>query len=983
MLLVLGLLSFLSLSAQEATVRGTVTDTTGETVIGANVRIKGTDNGTITDFNGNYTLADVNTQSAVLVFSFIGYQPLEVPVSGRTTVNVVLKDDTQTLDEVIVIGYGQVRRGDATGSLTSLKADPSVRGLAPNAQDMMIGKIAGVNITTGGGSPTAGATIRIRGGSSLTASNDPLIIVDGVPLDNSGIGGVGNILSTINPTDIETFTVLKDASATAIYGSRASNGVILITTRKGTRGKVTVNYDANVSFSTRTKKIDVLNTDEFRAFMTENYKGADNESAMHALMGDADTDWQSEIFRTTVNTEHNLSVYGSTGHLPYRVSLGYTKLDGILKTSHMERYTGSVNLSPSLLQDHLKLNLNGKLMHIRSRFANTGAISTAAMFDPTQPVYDENSPYGGYFTWTDPDGTPSSLAPANPLALLEQTDDRSKATNFIGNAQFDYKVHFLPDLRLNLNMGIDYSKSDGGKYIPEYAAFEFNAGGYDGNWEQTRRNMLLEFYAQYVKDLDFLDSRLDIMGGYSWQHYHRKGSNKDYRISKLDDEGNPQVITIGDYVNNNYLVSFFGRLNYSIADKYLFTFTLRNDGSSRFSSDNRWGLFPAAAFAWRASNEGFLSEAKALSDLKLRLGWGITGQQDINQGDYPYLGSYQYAVGEQTHQMLGYNPDGTPNWVSVIRPLAYNPDIKWEETTTYNLGIDYGFLANRISGSVDLYYRKTKDLINAATKTAAGTNFNQYVVANIGSLENRGAEVAINAIPVLTKEWQWEIGTNFSYNKNKILKLSFGDNTNSERRDGIKIQKVGYATDMFYVYQQVYDETGYPIEGAYVDQNNDGVRNDEDFIIYKRATPDWTMGLNTKLTWKSWDLSVAGHGSFGNYNYNNVAASNASTATGSVFQNTFMYNRPKDALYTRYTTTQSNSSYYIQNASFFRIDNITLGWSFRTQARLPLRGRIYGSVQNPVTFTKYKGMDPEISGGIDNNFYPRPLTMLLGFNLTF
>lgn len=981
--LLLGLLCSTFVWAQSANVTGTVRDAKGETIIGVNIVIKGTGNGAITDAEGRFDLPSVKPGD-ILVFSFIGYVTEEVPYQGQKVIDLVLTEDTKTLEEVVVIGYGQVRKGDATGSLTSVKVDSKTKGFAPNAQDILVGKVAGVHVTNAGGSPTAGATIRIRGGSSLSASNDPLIIVDGVPLDNNGVGGVGNMLSTINPNDIETFVILKDASATAIYGSRASNGVILITTKKGSSDKFRITYDGNVTFSTRTKDIDVLNAREYRSFLEKTFEGQSNYDEVMGKLGNADTDWQDEIFKVAVSTEHNLSMFGSVKQfMPYRVSLGYTKVDGILKTSDMKRYTGSVSLNPTLWNDHLKINLNGKAMYIESRFANQGAIGAAVLFDPTQSVYDEDSPYGGYFTWTGADGSLLSTATKNPVSMLKMNKNTSDAFDFIGNAQFDYKLHFLPDLRFNLNLGIDYSRSSGGQYIPEMAPSDYLYGGYDGNWEQRRRNLLLDFYMQYSKDFSFLDSHFDIMGGYSWQHFRTWGNNHDYRIAKYDEYGNPEVVSIGDYINDNYLVSFFGRVNYSIANKYLVTFTLRNDGSSRFSKDNRWGLFPAVAVAWRASQENFLKNSNVVSDLKLRLGWGVTGQQDINQGNYPYLGSYQSAVGNQTNYPLG-NVDGAQKWVPVMRPLAYNADIKWESTTTYNAGIDYGFLKNRINGSVDFYYRKTKDLINAETKTAAGTNFSEYVVANIGSLKNTGVEFSLNAVPVQNANWRWEIGTNFAYNKNEIVRLSFGDNTNSIRRfDNVKVHQVGHAAGMYYVYEQIYDQNGKPIEGFYVDRNKDKQKSEEDLRPYHKSTPDWTVGVHTRLAWKAWDLSLAGHGSIGNYNYNAMAAGNASLAAGSVYQSEFLLNRVKSAFATNYLTTQSLSDYYIQNASFFRIDNITLGWSFKRCRAFPLDGRIYASVQNPVVFTRYDGLDPEIDGGIDNNFYPRPLSVMLGVNLNF
>jgi len=973
-------------------ITGTVTDYQSKSVLpGVNVTIKGTTIATVSDIDGHFSI-QVPDKNKVLIFSFVGYEIQEVIPANRNVINVSLKENSKLIDEVVVIGYGQVRKGDATGSLTSVKADLSNRGLAPNAQDMLVGKIAGVNITNGGGSPSSGATIRIRGGSSLSASNDPLIVIDGVPIDNGGIGGVGNLLSTVNPNDIESFTVLKDASATAIYGSRASNGVIIITTKKGESGKIRVNYDGNVSFSTRTDEIKVNSGDEFRSFIDQTFTGLTNYDEVTGKLGSSNTDWQKEIFRDAVSTEHNLSIYGSLkDKLPYRVSFGYSNVNGILKTSNMERYTGSISLTPTFLNNYLKANLNGKAMYIKNRFAPQGAIGAAVSMDPTQPVYDANSIYGGFFTWTGADGNILNVATKNPVSLLDMTDDHSKVFNFIGNAQFDYKVHFLPDLHFNLNVGLDYSKSEGGKYISEFAPSDYLNGGYNGNWEQRRRNSLLDFYAQYTKKTDFLDSKIDIMGGYSWQHYWRDGNNHDYRISKLDAEGNPEVVSINNYETENFLVSFFGRINYSIKDKYLLTFTLRDDGSSRFHKDNRWGIFPSVALAWRLIEEDFIKDVKGISDLKLRLGWGVTGQQDINQGDYPYMSSYEYSVGNQANYLRGYS-DGVPRWWSLIRPKSYNPDLKWESTTTYNAGLDYGFIGNRIYGSVDFYYRKTKDLINAETKVAAGTNFSEYVVANIGSLKNIGTEFSINARPIEMRNFTWEIGANFAYNKNEITQLSYGDNKNTIRRYGntggdggfqLMAHSVGNAAGMYYVYEQIYDEQGKPIEGFYKDRNNDGQINEQDLHIYHKPTPDYTIGLNTKLTWKAWDLSIAGHGSIGNYNYNAIAANNAELSPARVYANEFLSNRVQSAFETRFQTKKVLSDYYVQDASFFRIDNITLGWSFKHIINTPIKGRIFSTVQNPVVFTKYKGLDPEVTGGVDNDFYPRPLVMMLGVNINF
>ncbi|MCQ2351631.1 MAG: SusC/RagA family TonB-linked outer membrane protein [Paludibacteraceae bacterium] len=974
------LLSLMCITAF-AQISGNVTDENGEPIIGVNIIIAGTTQGTITDYDGNYSLPMAHNGES-LIFSFLGYQTKTVQVGESSVVNVVLAEDQKALEEVLVIGYGQVRKGDATGALVSIKTDEEAKGVTNNAQDLLVGKVSGVTVLNDGGSPTGGSTIRIRGGSSLTASNDPLIVIDGVPIDNNGIGGVGNQLSTINPSDIETFTVLKDASATAIYGSRASNGVILITTKKGSDDKVTVQYDGSVSVSTKTKNTSVLDADAYRSYLIEKFKDEDNFSEVMHKIGDANTNWQDEIFRTAVSTKHNVSVFGSAPHMPYRASVGYDLDNGILKTSGTQRVTANVSLAPELFTKHLKIDVNGKFAYIKSRFANYGAIGTAVMFDPTQHVYDEGSPYQGYFTWTDDSGKPVGTAPTNPVSMLESVNDQSQAYSFIGNASFDYKVHKFEDLSAHLNLGMDYSNSNGGNYQAPDAPGVYAYGGYDGKWTQKRMNLLLDAYLQYAHDFSRHNAHFDIMAGYSYQQYNKDSWHRNQRIKSFDTDGNPELISTGLDKNYNCLVSFFGRVNFNILERYYLTATVRGDGSSRFAAKNRWGVFPSVAFAWKMINEKFLKNSNAVSDMKLRLGWGITGQQDINQGDYPYIGLYQGATGDQANYYIAYEQNGNGAWVPVIRPLAYNPDLKWEQTMTYNVGFDYGFINNRIYGSIEAYYRVTTDLINASTKAVAGTNFNEYVVANIGSLDNVGVEFSLNGIAVQTKNWFWEIGANVSWNKNTIRQLTYGDNSNSYRREGIKIQKVGCAANSYYVYEQIYDKDGKPIEGAYVDQNKDGVLNDDDLIVFHKAAPDVTLGLNTKLTYKAWDFSFGGHGGFGGYNYNSALANNTNTSNSSIYQGTYLLNRLTDVVALGYTSNQATSSYFIQEASFFRMDYITLGWSFNAK-QSKFGGRVYATVQNPFVITKYKGSDPEINGGIDSDFYPRPLTVMLGINLKF
>lgn len=980
-LLILGAMLLSSSSFGQQLIQGTVQTRSGAPISGVTVYVMRTEAVSSTDIDGNFVVQASVGDS--IRFTAVSYQPKNVVVSSSGRMLVLLDEAEFSTGEVVVVGYGQVRKGDVTGALTTVKVDEGNRGFAPNAQDILTGKVAGVTITNEGGSPSGGAAIRIRGGSSLTASNDPLIVIDGVFIDNQGLGGVGNLLSTINPTDIESFTVLKDASATAIYGSRASNGVILITTKKGGKGRPQFTYDGNTSVSTLNSQIDVLSAAAFKTLLQERFGELDLYEEITTKLGDANTNWQDVIFRTGLNTEHNISLLGSMKQvLPYRLSVGYHNLNGTLKTSHMERWTGSFALNPTFYNNHLKVNLNGRGMAIRNRFADQNAIGAALVMDPTQAVYDENSPFGGYFTWIGQDGQIIQVATKNPLSLLDMTTDRSKAYNFIGNAQLDYKLHFLPDVNVNLNLGLDQSSSEGLKYISEFSPSDYVYGGYDSIWDQKRRNSTLDLYAQYNKDFDFLDSHFDVMGGYSWQHYWRKGGNIGHRIARYDAYGDPELVSSNLYETEHYIVSFFGRMNYQALGKYLLTFTLRQDGSSRFHRDNRWSVFPSAAFAWRISEETFMKQASGINELKLRLGWGMTGQQDINQGDYPYLATYMHSIGEQASYLRGYH-NGTPLWSSLLRPEAFNPNLKWETTTTYNLGLDYAFLNRRIEGAIELYHRETKDLINAETRTLAGTNFREYVAANIGNLQNTGVEFALNTKPVVKEGLSWDLGANVAYNKNEITKLVAGDDPNAMRRVGMNVHMVGQRANMYYVYEQVYDEAGNPIEGLYRDLNNDGQINEEDLRPYHNPMPEWTLGFHTKMTWKDWDLSVAGHGSLGNYNYNAVAANNAGLSVTSVYANEFLSNRVGSALSTNFQTGHPLSDYYVQDASFFRIDNIVLGWSFKSSPRFPLQGRIYGAVQNPMVFTRYDGLDPEVFGGYDGNVYPRPTTALLGVNLKF
>lgn len=972
----IGLFFSFSVFAQDVVIKGNVKDATGEPIIGASVLEKGTTNGIITDFDGNFELSVA--KGATLSISYIGYKTQDILPQGNSPLIIVLQEDTEMLQEVVVIGYGTVKKDDATGSVTAIKPDKMNRGLTTTATDMINGKIAGVNITTEGGAPGAGASIRIRGGSSLSASNNPLIVIDGLPIDNEGIKGVSNPLSTINPNDIATFTVLKDASATAIYGSRASNGVILITTKKGEKGsRPRVSYDGNVSVSVKRNSLDVMDSDEFRSFVKGTY-GEDSKAAQ--TMGKADTNWQDEIFRPAMGTDHNITVSGGLSNMPYRVSVGYTNQKGILDTSDFERYTGAISLAPSFFDDHLNINLNAKGMISNNRFADTGAIGAAVVFDPTQPVMNGNEKYGGYFAWEEA-GEFISIATKNPVAMLKQKQERANSKNLVGNAQIDYKFHFLPELKANLNLGLDVATGTQDTYYPKESPLGYIDNGRTG-WETVDKyNNLLDFYLQYAKEIND-KNRLDVMAGYSWQHFHRSLENSYNNLNS----DNP---TSKVFKTENYLISFFGRVNYTFMNRYLLTATLRNDGTSRFSEDNRWGLFPSVALAWKMKEETFLKDVDAVSDLKLRLGYGITGQQDISQGDYPYMATY-FAGQDGAYYQFG------DQFVPISRPNGYNPDLKWEETTTWNAGVDFGFIDNRITASLDYYYRDTKDLINLID-VPSGTNFKNRIVSNIGSLRNQGLELSMNAKAITTQDWRWELGFNVAWNNNEITKLTAQDDASTivltSTIDGgtgtmIQAQGVNHPANSFYVYEQVYDQAGKPIEGLYADRNGDGAINDEDRYFYKKPAADITMGFTSKLIWKSWDFSFSLRSSIGNYVYNNVASNNAALAEGNVFNKGYLSNRPTSAFDTNFQNINVLSDYYVQNGSFLRCDNITLGYSF-TKLFGILGGRIYGAVQNPFVITKYDGLDPEITNigdktyGIDKNVYPRPIVALLGLSLNF
>ncbi len=958
-------------SAQNRKISGTVVDAqNNEPIVGANILVKGTLTGTVTDFDGKYSLT-VPSGSTVILFSFVGYDSQEITLGASSVIDIRLASG-KVLDEVVVIGYGVAKKEDLTGSVTQVTSKSFNEGAVNTPEQLIVGRVAGVQVTSAGGAPGGENKIRIRGGSSLTANNDPLIVIDGIPVD-AGLSGSQNPLNTINPNDIESFTILKDASATAIYGSRASNGVIIITTKKGKTGPVQLSYSGDFNIAQSAKRLDPLTADEFRTLVNEI-----GTAQQIALLGDANTDWQDAIYQTATGTDHNLSAAGSIGDmLPYRVSLGFTNQAGILKTSNMDRYSGALSLSPKLLDEHLSINLNAKVSMVKNRFADVGTIGNAIIFDPTKPVTTGSDAFGGYFEWLNADGEPSVLAPKNPLARLEQREDLSTVNRFIGNAQFDYKFHFLPELRANLNVGMDRGSSDGTVTVPVNAASEFynGEGGMDNAYFETKTNRLLDFYLNYGKTVNSIKSKFDVTAGYSYQGFHVEN---EFLTRDVSGSRNDTVDYEGEYV----LISFFGRLNYTLNDRYLLTVTLRNDGSSRFSEDNRWGLFPSVAFAWNVARESFLADSKVLTDLKLRVGYGVTGQQDII-GYYPYLPRYTSGLDNAQYQF-------GDQFINTLRPEGYDANIKWEETTTWNAGIDFGFLNSRIYGTLDLYQRKTKDLLNQIS-IPAGTNLTNQLVTNIGNMENKGVEFSINATAVKKNDVTWDLGFNITGQHTEITNLTLNDDPtfignptggiSGGVGNNIQIHSVGYAPSSFFVYKQVYDASGKPVQGLYEDLNSDGKITELDKYRYNKPAADVFLGFNTMLRYKNFDLSTVIRGNFNNYVYNNINSDKGIKLVGNSLE--FVNNTLNTALEDGFLKNEYFSDHYIENASFMRVDNITLGYAFDKIVTNRFNGRVYATVQNVAVITNYTGLDPEVSNGIDNNIYPRPRTFLVGLNLNF
>ncbi|MGI4750714.1 MAG: SusC/RagA family TonB-linked outer membrane protein [Janthinobacterium lividum] len=990
--------------AQTGSISGRIVDEKRLSLPGASVTVDGTTLGSTTDLDGNYKINGVKAGSVTLTAQFVGYNALKKTVtvnsSGTIVADFQMVSSAQSLNEVVVIGYGSERKKDLSGSIATVNSKDFQQGIVTTPEQLIAGKVAGVSITSNGGAPGAGSQIRIRGGASVNGSNDPLIVIDGVPLapnhnpdGTPSISGVADPLSLINPNDIETFSVLKDASAAAIYGNRASNGVIIITTKKGKSGKPVINFSTQFSASKLPKEASVLSASQFRDYINAN--DTTTSGKYKALLGTANTDWQKQIYQTAYTSDNNLSISGSAGKLPYRVSVGYTNQDGILKTSSLERYTTAINLSPSLFTDHIKINFNVKGADVNQRFANESAISSAVDFNPTVPVYSGNSSlYGGYYEYTDASNTPSglkALSPLNPLGLLMENNNTSKVYRVISSLALDYKLHFFPDLHANINISYDGSRGTGSQSVPGYAASNLDSypsngtfySGYNHQYKQTNGNKLFEGFLSYNKEIKAINSRIDAVAGYSDQKF----STNNYNYSSYFADGTINPNSVPTYYNDiaEYeLTSIYARVNYVYNNKYILTGTIRNDYSTRFAPGDRSGVFPSGAFAWRIHDEDFLKDNKTLSSLKLRLGYGVTGNQE-GIGNYQYLSNYSQSTATARYQFGS-------TYYSLYRPGGYYPGRTWETTATSNAAFDFGFLDDRITGSVDYYYRKTKNLL-ALINQPALTNFTNQIVGNVGNMRDQGVEFNVNAQIIKSKDLNWTAGFNVTYNQNKITNLTLaGTGSSSGLLTGsisggtgntIQTNSVGYTKYSFYTYQQVYGANGKPLDGVFVDRNGDGIINQNDLYISKSPDPKEYFGFSTDLRYKNWSAGLVARANLGNYVYNNVASS---TGVQRNFLNPIgILNNGSSTVLASGLIGSSDrqvlSDYWLENAAFLRMDNTHVGYNFGKVFQNSGNLTISFNVQNVFIITKYKGVDPEVANGIDNNFYPRPRTYVLGLNL--
>ncbi len=955
----------------QSTINGVVTDAgSGQPIPGVNIIVKGTTNGTSSDFDGNYSLGNVN-QGDIVVFSYVGFIAQEIAYDGQTAISVALEEDAAELEQVVLIGYGASRKRDLTGSVALVTSENFNTGNNVTAENLFNGRVAGVNINTNGG-PAGNSEIRIRGGASLNASNDPLIVIDGLPLNDPDdlANGSRSLLSTINPNDIESFSILKDASSAAIYGNRGANGVIIITTKKGKK-KLQISLDSQTTVERANKTVDVFSPSQYREFIAENFPDRVDE------LGNANTNWQDEIYRTAFSSIHTLSASGSLFDvLPTRVAIGRSDQEGLRKTSKFERTTTSLSLNPRLFNNHLKIDVNANLNFEKNRFA-PGVEGAAITFDPTQPVFDTDTRYGGFFEYRDPTtGFALGNVQRNPVAELEQTREIANVRRYYGNVKFDYQLHFFPDLRAVVNIGVDDSETDRFKDVSTQSALGFNATqgellGSKSDTDLLLKNRLLDTYLTYNKTLGVLD--IEATGGYSYQKF-------DFDKIETGNQRDPNTLTEREIRPDIVLLAYFLRTNLKFNDKYFLSASIRRDGTSRFGPDNRWGYFPAASFGWQISEENFLKNSSVLSDLKLRVGYGITGQQDIGENGFDYLERYRRGS-----PFTQYILDGQV--VNVVQPQFRNEGIEWEKITEYNLGLDYGFLNDRISGAIDVFKKESKDLLSEAP-IPDGANFSNQGFQNIGKFVTQGIEFSISADIIRNNDVNWNVSYNATFIDREIEELAFGQDILTKDIGGgtgntIQVQRQGEAPNSFYTFAQIYDSAGRPIEGAYADLNGDGLRNNSDRYVSGKPTPDYIMGLQSSFNYKNFDFSFNMRANIGAEIYNNVASSNAQlgNVVRAVFNNT-----PTSVLQTNFQSTPEVilSDYFIEDASFLRMDNITMGYTLRDIMKGVSSLRIWTGIQNAFIITDYSGLDPEIQNdGVDDTIFPRGRSLLLGINYKF
>lgn len=986
-------------------VSGTVSDSHGP-VVGATVLEQGTSNGVSTGPEGDFSLT-VSGPSVFVEISCIGYVTQTFEASMVPS-QITLKEDSEVLDEIVVIGYGTVRKDDMTGSISAVKAEDLNRGAVVSTQDLLKGKVAGLLITPGDGGPGSGARIRIRGAASLNASNDPLIVIDGVPIAQGAGGAMSNPLDLLNPNDIESFSVLKDASSAAIYGSRASNGVILITTKKGKGGPPQVAYSGSFSVQQISGRISVMSASELKEFYGGIYpSGTATGDRIAELTGDAQTDWQDLIFRNALTTEHNVSLYGNDkGRMPYRFALGFSGQQGTLRESCYSRETMDLSVSPNFLDSHLTLDVSLKGVLSHSDYADGGVVSRAAFFNPTQDPYWRNedgsidyTTTNGYWNYGNGRGygfTPNVLVGPSPLSQLYDNISYAISGRAIARVALDYKVHGLEALRFNVSAGLDLtsSLSYNGVVPGSFQAYADTENLRIGQYTETtvlNRSQVFEAYADYKGTWGI--HSLDVLAGYSWQNNYRADRSISY--FNITDEVKLEPGETVDsrylpYRNENYLVSFYGRLNYSIDSRYVFTFTARGDGSSKFAKACRWGFFPSGAFAWNVVREPFMKALPFVSAMKLRLSAGMTGQQD-GIGDYVHLA--RYVMSNDPYRM--YDMGGT-GYINVLTPQAYDPLIRWETTLTYNVGLDYGFFNDRLSGSIDAYIRDTRDLLNSV-QIPMGSNFGNKLMTNIGSIRNKGLEFSVSAIPVQTADWSVQVGFNGTFQDTRFTRL------NTTGDDGYYIetgslsrgtggylcrQMVGYAPYTYCTYQQKYDSDGKPLQNEFVDRDGDGTITENDrYMTGKSVSPGFFYGVNLKVTFRNWDFGLNGHGAADTWVFNDF---NSANSTASLDLNAG--NLPNQALFVKKTgftapnsARQWYSDYFLENASFFRLDDISLGYTFRGIGRWETDIRLAFAMQNVFVITGYSGGDPEVisENGIDGTTWPRPQTYSVRLNVNF